>query len=107
MFKRWINNKNKQYKLEIDYITDTNKIKEDYKEKVADHFARSLLIPRCLLIYENYDDPYKVADDFNVSYSAAKYALESALRWKKHPNFKFTEKEIEYLKLYKKYIEQK
>ena len=92
---------------EIDHITDTNNIKEDYKEKVADHFARSLLIPRCLLIYENYDDPYKVANDFNVSLSAAQFALESAQKWKNHPKFKYTEKEIEYLKLYKKYIEQK
>jgi Zn-dependent peptidase ImmA (M78 family) len=92
---------------EIDHITDNIHPIEKYIEKVADHFARSLLIPQCVLIYENYNDPYKVADDFNVSYSAATYALESAIRWKNHPNFKFTEKEIEYLKLYKKYLEIK
>ena len=92
---------------EIDHITDTIHPSNKYKEKVADHFARSLLIPECVLIYENYNDTYKVADDFNVSYSAATYALESALRWKSHPNFKFTEKEIEYLKLYKNYNEEK
>ena len=92
---------------EIDHITDNILPNEKYIEKVADHFARSLLIPKCVLIYENYNDPYKVADDFNVSYSAATYALESALKWKNHPNFKFTVKETEYLKLYKKYIEEK
>ena len=92
---------------EIDHITDTIHPNEKYIEKVADHFARSLLMPECVLIYENYNDPYKVADDFNVSLSAATYALESALKWKSHPNFKFTEKEIEYLKLYIKYNEEK
>ena len=92
---------------EIDHITDTIHPNEKYIEKAADHFARSLLIPQCVLIYENYNDPYKVADDFNVSYSAAKYALDSALKWKNHPNFKFTEKETKYLKLYIKYNEEK
>lgn len=92
---------------EIDHITDTIHPAEKYTEKIADHFARSLIMPECVLIYENYDDPYKVADDFNVSLPAATYALESALRWKNHPNFKFTEKEIEYLELYKKYNEEK
>jgi Zn-dependent peptidase ImmA (M78 family) len=92
---------------EIDHITDTIHPSNKYKEKIADHFARSLLIPKCVLIYENYNDPYKVVADFNVSYSAATYALESALRWKNHPKFKYTEKEIEFLKLYKKYNEEK
>lgn len=89
---------------EIEHITDTLHPNEDYEEKVADHFARSLLIPECVLIYENYNDPYKVADDFNVSISAATYALNSALKWKNHPNFKYSEKDIEYLKLYDQYL---
>ena len=66
---------------EIDHITDTIHPNEKYIEKVA--------------------------DDFNVSLSAATYALDSALKWENHPNFKFTEKETEYLKLYKKYNEEK
>lgn len=92
---------------EIDHITDTIHSDEKYKEKIADHFARSLLIPNCVLIYENYNDPYKVANDFNVSISAATNALNSALKWKNHPKFKFSEKEIEYLHLYKKNIIKK
>lgn len=92
---------------EIDHSTDLIHPKEEYIEKVADHFARSLLIPQCILIYENYDDIYKVADDFNVSVSAALNALDAATRWKNHPNFKFTEKESEYLKLREKYCKQK
>ena len=92
---------------EIEHITDNIQVKENYQEKVANHFARSLLIPKCVLIYENYNDPYKVADDFNVSLSAATNALNVALKWKNHSNFKYTEKEIEYLKLYKKYNEEK
>lgn len=55
---------------EIDHFTDTIHPSEKYEEKVADHFARSILIPKCVLIYENYSDPYKVADDFNVSLEA-------------------------------------
>lgn len=86
---------------EIDHITDAIRPNEKYMEKIADHFARSLLMPECVLIYENYIDPYKVADDFNVSISAAAYALDSAAKWKNHPKFKYTEKEVEYLRLYK------
>ncbi len=91
---------------EIDHITDTIHPSEKYKEKVADHFARSLLIPQCVLIYEHYDDPYKVANDFNVSIPAATNALKSARKWYNHPNFKFTEKEKEYLKLYKEFLKK-
>ncbi len=92
---------------EIDHITDNIHPNEKYEEKVADHFARSLLIPECVLIYEGYDDPYKVADDFNVSLEAATNALASATKWKNHPKFKYTKKEIEYLKLYREYLETK
>lgn len=88
---------------EIDHLTDSIHVEEEYEEKVADHFARSLLIPQCVLIYEKYDDPYKVANDFNVSFSAASHALSSAKKWYNHPNFKFTNKEIEYLNLYKEF----
>lgn len=91
---------------EIDHITDTIHPSEKYKEKVADHFARSLLIPQCVLIYEHYDDPYKVANDFNVSIPAATNALKSARKWYNHPNFKFAEKEKEYLKLYKEFLKK-
>jgi len=90
---------------EIGHFTDTNHLSEEYEEKVAKHFARSLLVPRCVLIYKNYNDPCKVVDDFNVSLSAARYALKSAQKWKNHPKFNYTEKEIEFLKLYKKHFE--
>jgi Zn-dependent peptidase ImmA (M78 family) len=92
---------------EIDHITDNIHPNEKYEEKVADHFARSLLVPKCILIYENYVDQYKVADDFNVSISAATFVLNSAIKWANHPRFKYTKKEIEYLKLYKNYIREK
>ncbi len=92
---------------EIGHSTDSSHPKEEYVEKVADHFARSILIPRCVLIHENYDDVYKVADDFNVSVQAAENALNAAIRWKNHPNFKYTRKELEYLKLYKEYSKAK
>lgn len=92
---------------EIGHSTDTIHSKEEYMEKIADHFARSILIPQCVLIYENYDDVYKVADDFNVSVSAAENALNAATRWWNHPNFKYTEKELEYLKLYEGNFKEK
>ena len=92
---------------EIDHFTDTIHPSEKYEEKVADHFARSILIPKCVLIYENYNDPYKVADDFNVSLEAATNALSSAMKWKNHPKFKYTKKELEYLKLYKENLKTK
>ncbi len=88
---------------EIEHSTNTIHPKEEYVEKVADHFARSILIPQCVLIYENYNDIYKVADDFNVSILAAENALSAAIRWKNHFKFKYTKKELEYLKLYEEY----
>ncbi len=92
---------------EIDHSTDTIHPEEEYAEKVADHFARSMLMPQCVLIHENYDDVYKVADDFNVSVQAAENALNAAIRWRNHPHFKYTEKELEYLKSYEEHSKAK
>lgn len=89
---------------EIEHCTDTIHPSKKYKEKIADHFSRSLLIPKCILIEENYDDPYKVANDFNVSLAAAKNALDVAIKWKHHPNFKYSKTEELYLKLYKEFL---
>lgn len=86
---------------EIGHLVCDFYIPEEYEEKVMDHFARELLAPKCLLINGNYSNPYEVASEFEMSNSSANNALKSALARKKHKEFKYTEQEVEFLKLFK------
>ncbi len=85
---------------EIYHILNDNVISESLDEILADHFSRNLLIPKCLLIHEKYDDVYKVVKDFGVSYDAANYALDSALKWYNSKRYHITKVEEEFLKMY-------
>lgn len=87
---------------EIWHIVNPGSEKCEYDEKTADHFARSLLVPKCILINEKYDDYLRVSSEFDVSSDASNNALISAMKWSKHPNFDYTEKEKEFLKHIKK-----
>jgi len=74
------------------------------EEALADHFARQLLAPTCLL------EPYlgdfmhisNIAKDFGISYEAAKYAYSSAYNRFNSIKFKYTREEIEFLNKQKK-----
>lgn len=73
-------------------------IPKELEEKVFDHFSRELLVPKCLLIKEGYENAFDISKDFEVSLMVANNALRAANNWKMNEFFKFKEQEIEFLK---------
>lgn len=86
---------------EIKHILCLERNPTDREEALADHFARVLLAPSCLLIYEGYKNAIDIASDFDISFESACHALDSARRRKSSPKFCFSESEKEFIRLYK------
>ena len=73
-------------------------------EMMAGHFARSLLVPSCILISENYQKASDVSRDFNISRQSAKYALKAAMNRFYFSKFQYSKLELEYIEKYEKML---
>lgn len=89
---------------EIKHIicNESNPMSKD--EMMADHFARSLLVPSCILIAENYQEVSDVSRDFNISRQSAKYALKAAMNRFYFSKFQYSKLELEYIEKYEKML---
>lgn len=86
---------------EIKHILYLERNPTDREEALADHFARVLLAPSCLLILEGYENAMNIASDFDISFESASHALDSANKRKSSPKFCFSKSEEEFIRLYK------
>lgn len=63
---------------EIKHVVFVETHPTEKDEDLADHFARVLLAPTCLVMHYVDSDIAKVIGDFDISYDAAKNAVRSA-----------------------------
>lgn len=64
---------------EIKHVVFQEKSVNEKEEDLANHFARYILAPTCLVMpYVKNSTPYEITQDFNISYEAACNAFKTA-----------------------------
>ena len=87
---------------EIKHIVFLEKDPTELEEDMANHFARYILAPPCLLMCYvlAQKHPIDVAFDFDISYEAAGYAFESAQNRIMYGKDKLSSSEEDFMKLF-------
>ena len=64
---------------EIKHVVFLEKEVSEKEEDLANHFARYILAPTCLIMpYVKDSSPFEITRDFDISYEAASYAFKAA-----------------------------
>ncbi len=85
---------------EIKHIVCDERNADSQNELMADHFARELLAPSCLIIQGGYEEQLSIVSDFDISYQSAGYVLSSARNRVVSSQFKLSKTEKEFIELY-------
>ncbi len=101
------------YNDEMDYGRINNTIMHKIGHIVLDHsedselaekevrfFAKYALVPPVLVHKLKLEDPQAIADVFEVSLEAARYALSYYMKWLQHGSYNYTDYEVELLHLF-------
>ena len=87
---------------EIEHFIFDDKVNDEYEESKANHFARQLLIPSCLVIMYilKGSDIYDLSYKFNVSLEVACIAYAHAKKRINYTEHKLDDYETEFMNLY-------
>lgn len=85
---------------EIGHIVLDHSEESELAEKEVKFFAKYALVPPVLIHKLKLDDPHDIARIFDVSFEAARYALEYYRKWLSCSNKDYTSYELRLLRLF-------
>ncbi len=86
---------------EIGHIVLDHSEDSELAEKEVRFFAKYALVPPVLVHKFNLNDPYGIADVFEVSFEAAGYALSYYRKWLQYGSSEYTDYELAMLNLFR------
>lgn len=87
---------------EIKHVVFNESEPDEKQEDMADHFARYILAPTCLVMKFACDSPFNIASMFDISFEASENAYKAATHRIEYNRADLSETEEEFMSKFKK-----